>query len=153
MDWIAGPRHTPKWLETTKIRVQRGKAEKPSITLYSCANPQHEVLEALRWARSLLADGTARPEEIAIAAASPAAFDDPMMALAREANLPIHSMQGVKAVTQRDGQAAAALADILVKGLSQERVRRLFALLKTPALEVVPREWARVLPPDAPSPN
>ena len=38
----------------------------------------------------------------------------------------------------------------MVKGLSQERVRRLFALLKTPALEAVPREWARVLPPDAP---
>lgn len=96
----------------------------------------------------MLADGTARPEETAIAAASPAAFDDPM-----KANLPFRSMQGVKAVTQRDGQVAAALADILVKGLSQERVRRLLALLKTPALEVVPREWARVLPPDAPSPN
>jgi hypothetical protein len=98
VDWIAGPRDIPKWLETTKIRVQRGKAENPSITLYSCANPQHEILEALRWARGLLATGTAKPEEIAIAAASPAAFDDPMMALAREANLPIHSTQAAYCV-------------------------------------------------------
>jgi len=75
--------------------------------------------------RALLADGKARPEEIAIAAASPADFDDHMLALSQDANLPIHFVQGVKAVTTADGQTAAALADVLVKGISQERVRRL----------------------------
>jgi len=38
-----------------------------------------------------LPSGTARPEEIAIAAASPADFDDHVLALAREANIPIAS--------------------------------------------------------------
>ncbi len=152
VDWIAGPRPVPSWLAGTKIAIQRGKAQAPNVMLYSCANPQHEVLEALRWARGLLAAGAARPEEIGIAAASPAAFDDNMMALAREANLPIHFTHGVKALTRRDGQAAAALADILVKGISQERVRRLFALLdyKSPPLVGLPRNWARLLPRDAP---
>jgi hypothetical protein len=148
--WVAGPRPVPTWLERTKVTVERDVAENPTVTLYSCANPQHEVLEALRWARGLLASGTAKMKEIAIAAASPSAFDDSMMALAREANLPVHFTQGVKALTQREGQTAAALADILVKGLSQERVRRLFALLNIPTIRDIPRDWARVLPQDAP---
>jgi hypothetical protein len=149
--WVAGPRPIPAWLDKTKISIQCEVAETPTVTLYSCANPQHEVLEALRWARSLLANGSARPEEIAIAAASPAAFDDQMMALAREANLPLHFTQGVKALTRRDGQAAAALADTLIKGISQERVRRLFALLNSgsPALKGLLPGWTRLLPPDA----
>jgi molybdopterin-guanine dinucleotide biosynthesis protein A len=39
-----------------------------------------------------------------------------------------------------------------VKGISQERVRRLFALLhpNSPALKELPRDWMRVLPTDAP---
>jgi hypothetical protein len=52
-----------------------------------------------------------------------------MLALRRETNLPVHFVHGVKAITGRDGQATAALAELLVKGLSQERVRRLFRLL------------------------
>ena len=112
----------------------------------------HESIEALRWARSLIAAGTARPEEMAVAAASPAELDDHMLALRRETNLPVHFVHGVKAITERDGQAVAALAELLVKGLSQERVRRLFRLLhgRSPALADLPRDWARVLPMDAP---
>jgi len=101
--WIAGPRHVPAWLEGTKIRVIRSEAESPAVALFSCANPHHEALEAVRWARSLLASGTARPEEIAITAASPADFDDHVMALAGDANLPVHFAHGVKAVTTREG--------------------------------------------------
>ena len=79
--------------------------------------------------RGLLAAGTARPEEIAIAAASPADFDDHVLALSRDCNIPVHFVHGIKAVGGRDGQLAAALAEVLVKGISQERVRRLFAML------------------------
>jgi RecB family exonuclease len=149
--WVAGPRPVPKWLRDTKVQVQTAQSETPDIALFSCASPQHEAVEALRWARGLMAAGTARPEEIAIAAASPAELDDHMLALRREANLPMHFVHGVKAVSERDGQAAAALAEILVKGLSQERVRRLFRLLhdRSPALAGLPPAWTRVLPADA----
>jgi hypothetical protein len=149
--WIAGPRHLPDWL-STNIEIRRTDAERPEIALFSCANPMHEAIEALRWARALIAAGTARPAEIAIAAASPAELDDHMLALRRETNLPVHFVHGIKAITERDGQAVAALAELLIKGLSQERVRRLFRLQheRSPALVGLPRDWARVLPGDAP---
>ena len=89
--------------------------------------------------------GKARPEEIAIAAASPADFDDHVLALSQDAELPIHFVQGIKAVATADGQTAAALADVLVKGISQERVRRLFRRLNgTPAIANLPPDWPRV---------
>ena len=127
--WIAGPRHVPAWLEGTKIRVIRSEAKSPAVALFSCANPHHEALEAVRWARSLLASGTARPEEIAITAASPADFDDHVMALAGDAN-PAHSFrarrEGRHLSRRTNGWSPCGSA---VKGISQERVRRLFALL------------------------
>ena len=131
------------------------RTEPPSNTepiLYSCAHPHHEVIEAFRWMRGLLAAGTARPEEIAIAAASPADFDDHVLALSRDCNIPVHFVHGIKAVGGRDGQLAAALAEVLVKGISQERVRRLFAMLPrhAPALRDLPPAWTRILPADAP---
>jgi hypothetical protein len=110
------------------------------------------VIEAFRWVRELLATGTARPEEIAIAAASPADFDDRVLALSRDSDIPVHFVHGTKAVARRDGQVTAAHAEVLVKGISQERVRRLFALIhsNSPALQDLPRGWTRLLPPDAP---
>jgi hypothetical protein len=110
------------------------------------------VIEAFRWMRGLLAAGTARPEEIAIAAASPADFDDHVLALSRDCNIPVHFVHGTKAVAGREGQLAAALAEVLVKGISQERVRRLFAMLPrhAPALRDLPPAWTRILPADAP---
>ena len=139
-------------LRSTGIEI---RTEPPSNTepiLYSCAHPHHEVIEAFRWMRGLLAAGTARPEEIAIAAASPADFDDHVLALSRDCNVPVHFVHGIKAVAGRDGQLAAALAEVLVKGLSQERVRRLFAMLPrhAPALRDLPPAWTRILPADAP---
>ena len=76
----------------------------PNSAYFLCATPQHEALEAFRWMRELIASGNARPEEIAIAAASPADFDDHMMALCADANIPIHFVHDVKAVTNRDGR-------------------------------------------------
>jgi PD-(D/E)XK nuclease superfamily len=150
--WVAGPRSIPDWVDGKRIEILRTKPNEATPELYSCATPQHEVVEAFRWMRALLAEGKAKPEEIAIAAASPADFDDHVLALSQDANLPIHFVQGIKAVTTADGQTAAALADVLVKGISQERVRRLFRRLHgTPALANLPRDWPRrVLPTDAP---
>jgi len=149
--WVAGPRSVPDWLDGKRIEIKRTEPGGATPELYSCATPQHEILEAFRWMRALIAEGKARPEEIAIAAASPADFDDHVLALSQDADIPIHFVQGIKAVTTADGQTAAALADILIKGISQERARRLFRLLHgMPALADLPQNWPRILPTDAP---
>ena len=151
VSWNAGSRHVPAWLSKTKVKILTQAANQPNPVLSSCTHPQHEVIEAFRWVRKLLAGGI-RPDEIALTAASAADFDDHVLALSREANIPIHFVHGVKAVVGRDGQTACALAEITVKGISQERVRRLFNLLpsSTPALRDLPHDWMRVLPMDAP---
>jgi hypothetical protein len=150
--WSAGARETPGWLEGHSIEIRRSGRRTPMILAVSCSNARHEAVEALRWARSLLASGRARPDDIAIAAASPVEYDDHVLAAAADANLDIHFVHGVQAVSIRDGQAAAALAEVLLRGLSQDRVRRLFALLRTTCGELadLPADWTRVLPPDAP---
>lgn len=149
--WVAGSRPVPNWLSDAGIEVRRTAPSDIIPVLNSCATPQHEVLEAFRWMRALLAEGKATPEQIGIAAASPADFDDHVLALSQEANIPLHFVHGIKAAATPDGQTAAALADILIKGISQERVRRLFRRLHgTPVLADLPDEWTRLLPTDAP---
>jgi hypothetical protein len=149
--WVAGPRSVPDWVDGKRIEIRRTEPNEATPELYSCATPQHEILEAFRWMRALIAEGKARPEEIAIAAASPVDFDDHVLALSQDANLPLHFVQGIKTVTTADGQTAAALADVLVKGISQERVRRLLRRLRgTPAIADLPQDWSRIIPADAP---
>jgi len=149
--WVAGPRSVPGWLDRKRIEIHQAPPNDAQMDLFSCATPQHEILEAFRWMRNLIAEGKAKPEEIAIAAASPVDFDDHVLALSQDSNLPIHFVQGIKAVATAEGQTAAALADILVKGLSQERVRRLLRRLHgTPLIADLPHDWPRILPPDAP---
>ncbi len=149
--WEAGARHIPDWLDGNRIEIQQTAPSGAALEVYSCATPQHEILEAFRWLRELLASGVARPAEIGIAAASPTDFDDHVLALSEDANLPIHFVQGIKAVTRPEGQTAAALADILIKGISQERVRRLLRRLSgTRAVADLPKGWASILPKEAP---
>lgn len=95
----------------------------PSVAV--CADPRAEVVEALRWARDLIASGRAVPREIALATAAPQDWDHHMLALSRSADLPVHFSHGVSILTTVDGQACAALADVLAHGLSQDRVHRL----------------------------
>jgi hypothetical protein len=95
----------------------------------ACATPAHEALEALRWARALVADGRAAPHEIALAAASPAPYDASLLAAARAADLPLHAVHGVPLLETAVGGVVAALADVVVRGLSAARVRRLVATL------------------------
>lgn len=98
-----------------------------TATAWVCADPHAEVVEALRWARELIATGKARPEEIAIAAAAPGPWDESMQTLVSSAELPVHFSHGTPILSTVDGQACAALAELLGQGLSQERVRRLLA--------------------------
>jgi len=150
--WNAGAREAPAWLNGVDIAVRSSPPDAPTVETQSCATARHEVIEALRWARTLLASGAARAQEVAIATASPGAYDDMMEAAAADANLPLHFAHGRSALTTRDGQAAAALADILVHGLSQDRVRRLIALAHAPGtpLSTLPEGWRSMLPEGAP---
>lgn len=150
VQWRAGPRAVPAWLEDTGVRIVRSGASAPAVRSISAATAYHEAIEAMRWARSLLASGVS-PSEIAIATASPADYDDHFLALRADANLALHFVHGVRTVTTREGQAAAALADVVVRGLSQSRFRRLAALCRDSApLAALPAGWLRVLPTDAP---
>ena len=78
-------------------------------------------------------------------------WDDDMLVLAADAGLPLHFSHGVPALASREGQACAALADILLNGLSQDRVRRLFshAAAHSRALAELPATWAQGLRPGA----
>lgn len=109
----------------------------------SCAGPQGEVTESLRWARELIASGRARPEDVAITAAATSEWDEHFLALSASADLPIHFSHGLPALASWEGQACAALADVLVNGLSQDRVRRLIAHAagRVPALEHLAGNW------------
>ena len=150
--WTAGPRPTPSWLSGMEVTITREDPQYPTVEAVSAATAYHEAIEALRWARALLASGEATPSEIAIAAASTAEYDDHLFTLCADANLDLHFVHGIKVVTTRDGQTAAALADILVRGLTQPRLRRLAALCGSEAgpFQNLPDSWMRVLPPDAP---
>lgn len=150
MQWTAGPRSVPEWLNGTSITISRAQAQTPGINAVTAATTYHEAIEAMRWARSLLASGVAS-SEIAIATASPADYDDHFLTLRADANIDLHFVHGVRTVTTRERQSAAALADIVVRGLSQSRLRRLAALCRdSGAFETLPEGWMRVLPTDAP---
>ena len=150
--WTAGPRGIPAWLDGGAIDVARAEPHAPEIITVSASTAHHEAIEALRWARQLIASGTAAPAEIAIASVTPADYDDHFLALRADANLDLHFVHGVKITACREGQAAAALADILVRGLSQTRMRRLASLLAAypGPFKALPAGWTRVLPADAP---
>ena len=150
--WNAGPRPAPDWLDGNLVEIVRKEMESPEVHAVSAATAYHEAVEAMRWVRQLLASGKAAPADIAIASATPGEYDDHLLALRADANLDLHFVHGVKIAASREGQAAAALADILLHGLSQTRMRRLNALLRAHAgpFADLPENWTRILPADAP---
>jgi PD-(D/E)XK nuclease superfamily len=124
------------------------KAEPPtsnniSPTAVVCADPRSEVVEALRWARNLLASGVPA-SSIGITATSCEPWDEAMLVLSRSAELPVHFTHGIAALEEPAGQACAALADVLLRGLSQARVRRLLRR-STLARKELPGDWANGL--------
>ena len=133
----------------------RPPASSPALRAITCATARHEVIEAMRWARGLLASGNVQAGQIAIAAASPGEYDDLLLAISAEASLDVHSAHGRRALATRDGQAAAALADLLLHGLSQDRVRRLVRLAHAEGTPFgrMPEDWLRTLPRAAPLPT
>ena len=150
--WQRGPSPPPAWVVGSAVVLVIGPAETPEVVRVSCANPRHEALEALRWARQLLASGRARPEDILLTAPTTDAWELHLSTMAADANLPLAFVSGRLALTTREGQAAAALAQVLEKGLSQSRVRRLLPLIQglTPATETLGEPWHGNLSPSAP---
>jgi hypothetical protein len=106
----------------------------------------------MRWVRALLASGQAKPDEIAISAASPAEWDDHFQALSEMAGIDLHFVHGRKALSTPEGQCAAALAEVLLRGFSQARMTRLIASLRSqnPDFKIIPGNWWHSLPEDAP---
>ena len=150
--WIAGPRPVPQWLDGDVIDVVQTEPHAPEVLAVSAATAYHEAVEAMRWARQLISSGAADPADIAIASVTPADYDDHFLALRGDANLDLHFVHGVSVTASRDGQAAAALADVLLRGLSQTRMRRLNTLLAAypGPFQALPEGWTRILPADAP---
>ena len=150
--WIADARKVPDWLHSSNIQIQTSEPQTPNTRCVSAATAYHEAIEAVRWARLLIASGKAQPHEIAIAATATADYDDHLLALRSDANLDIHFAHGVRVAASREGQAAAALADILLRGLSQTRIRRLARFLSNSPepFNSLPKGWMRIMPADAP---
>jgi len=149
--WLAGPRSVPSWLDGSAITVERSERLHPEVNAISASTSYHEAIEALRWARELVSSGV-EPTDIAIASTTPADYDDHFLALRADANLDLHFVHGIQVAATWEGQAAAALADILVRGLSQTRMRRLATLLGSEPgpFQTLPSGWTRILPADAP---
>lgn len=112
-----------------------------------CADPRAEALEALRWVRQLLSSGKVQASEIAIVAAVPLAWDEHLQILSA-GSIDIHFCHGRPALATAPGQACAALADILLHGLSQDRIRRL-GKLSSYLRTHLPRAWTKTITPGA----
>lgn len=150
--WSGVQAEPPVWKPPT-IAYEAPRREAPNLARVSCADPRHEVVEALRWARHNLAVEGVPPEEIAITAASTTDYDDALHSLAAEANLPLHFVHGVPATDTPEGQTAAALADVVLRGIDQERVQRFVARARgsgVAGLAELPPDWAKVLTAEAP---
>jgi len=152
--WDGQHPDAPAWLPEG-VAYAAPEPTAPGLTRVACADPRHEVVEAFRWARRLMVEEGVPPGDIAIAASSVEVYEDAMLALADEASLPLHAAAGRPALASPDGQAAAALAHLLLRGLDQARVRRFVATARLPGsgadeLRELPSDWPRVLPDDAP---
>jgi hypothetical protein len=149
LSWRAPGTTDIGWFPGLMIAEPASGPSSPEVV--SCADPHAEVVEALRWVRELLTTGEASPEEIAICAPATEYWDEHFAVLATAAELPIHFSHGVTALSSREGQACGALADVLLNGLSQDRVRRLFghAAGSSRALAGLSRDWAAGLRPEA----
>jgi hypothetical protein len=145
--WSAPAAADVSWFrgEVAMRAPERATAEQEVV---SCADPRHEAVESLRWVRALLTSKAAAPRDIAIATAAPAAWDEYFLGLRANAGLRIYFTHGVPALSVREGQRCAAVADILLRGLSETRARRLVALCadQRTDLDRLPQGWLRALP-------
>lgn len=129
--------------------VERQISTPVASRVEAAADNRTEVIEALRWARELLSAGDVMASDIAISCASLGEYDEHMLVLRREASLPVHFSRGIPAFSTAAGQRCAALADILLRGLSQDRVRRLLQGLPKVG-DLLPSDWSNGIRTGAP---
>jgi hypothetical protein len=149
--WEAGPRQLPELLkERPSVGIVFDEPSSPDVLGVSCASDRHEVIEAIRWVRSRIVAGI-DPADIAIATVSLQTYDDLVAAVAGETDVAVHMTSGAPALTTRAGQTTAALADLMLRGISQKRVVRLFSLIGpgNGVLAELPGDWDAALPTDA----
>jgi len=154
VEWRAPSHAETKWIGG-RVTAIPNPPRSADPTVVSCADPRHEAVESLRWARHLITSGAAKPDEIAIASANTGPWDDHFLALAANAGLRVHFAHGIPALATVDGQRCAALADLLLHGLSQKRVRRLVSLSRGQGLglDQLPDGWLAALPRGATLPT
>lgn len=122
ISWLAIGTAARRWFQGGQLEIASGSGEISAAEI--CADPRSEAIEALRWVRSLLSSGDVQASDVALVAASPSAWDEYLQVFSAE-TLNIHFCHGRPALGTAPGQACAALADVLLHGLSQDRVRRL----------------------------
>lgn len=144
-----GPRKGQPWMAAIPTKKTCAPFS-PDLSGVSCATTRHEALESYRWARSLMASGVA-PDEIAIASVSSASYDEHMIAMENASRLGVHFVHGYPAVNTRDGQIAAALTELMLRGLSQKKVRRFVDLIGpgNAPFEDLPSDWTDLFNEDA----
>lgn len=151
VEWHVVGSSVPSWLVGTNIEVFSSPVQSPELSSVSTATAYDEAVEAMRWMRELLATGKAQAHEIAIATVNIEQFDNYFLSLRDDSTLPLHFVHGVPVTTTWAGQAAAALADVLARGPSQSRLRRLARFQgKDGILSTLPERWTRVLPASSP---
>lgn len=140
------------WLRDTRINATPVATRAPVPSAVTCATPAHEMTEALRWARQLIVSGRAKPQEITITSASVDAFDDYLRTLRAGCDLPLFFAEGNMALSSYAGQQAAALSELLLCGISQDRVLRAVRFLRHESTELkgLPQGWDRMLTSSAP---
>ena len=145
--WSAPATADHAWFRGSVDQLSRGNALTQCASV-SCADPRHETVELLRWVRALLSSRAAKPREIAMAATAPAAWDEYFLGLRANTGLRLYFTHGVPALSVHEGQRCAAIADILLRGLSETRVRRMIALCagERTDLDRLPQGWMRSLP-------
>lgn len=144
---IPTPSEVPTWARGMNVISAPGK--EPAVTVFSCSDPAHEALEALRWVRSLLARGV-QAAEIAVATTDVSAYDDVILSLARRSSLPVHAAHGAATLESAAGQYAAAFGEALTYGPTPARVRRLLGAAKAARcgkLGALPEDWDDYLKP------
>lgn len=151
VQWWLASGSAPQWATATGIEVVVAEPTDPTLEFETCADPAHEALEALRWVRSQLVAGVPA-EQIAMAAVDVGTYDETLHTLAQSSRLPIHFVHGVSLLGTAPGQFAAAMADAIMNGPTQARVRRVVDCATAAAdeqLGALPPDWCAELAPDA----
>jgi hypothetical protein len=80
VEWHAPALAETEWFARSIVRPEEPRAEREASAV-SCADPHHEVVESLRWARQAIVSGAAKPHAIAITSAGTMPWDDHFCAL------------------------------------------------------------------------